>query len=69
MMETVGRKLSRKFSGITDILERKMKSGRYYDKRYHLENLLFLDKLKTQHDEEEAMRKKTDESALLFGLL
>jgi len=53
IMETVGRKLSRKFSGITDILEKKMKA----------------DKLKTQLDEEEAMRKKTEESALLFGLI
>ena len=69
-METVGRKLSRKFSGITNILEKKMKAGRYYNnQRYYLGNFLFLDELKTKIDEEEAMRKKTEESALLFGLI
>ena len=57
------RKLSKKFSGIADILERNKASGKY-NKQKMWTNFSILDQSK-----EEVIRQREAESALLFGLI
>ena len=72
------RKLSRKFSGIADILERKMAGGSkqilekftfLLNNYYYIKLFYILEKEKRQVEEEEALRKeKAESTALLFNL-